>query len=297
MGTYESLPLVSNLPKINQGRGWDLYGLSDPETLLLVATERLKTRWGQSESIVPGQDQAFLALTVYWLALVLGKFGIPHHMLSYGRKIYEDFPELLYNSAEGYANLHRRAIVVRKLETVPIYFNQRIFLVGSLYNDYYKKGLPDPYGLKLSVGLSLMSELPEPVLTAVSKSRPKKYWEEDKAIVEHLHGSSLTNEALLAARAHLNSKGFELATSKFEVGKDTRGKYYLVGEVLNPTSSRICRISEFKREAKVEPPWMGRKPLDIPSGEGLRELGRTYIEFAEEIIGMPLRQFQRTYLD
>ena len=147
------VPAVTGLECVHQGKVRDTFAIPDhPGLLLVVATDRVSTHNVVHESAISHKGEALTALTVFWMAEQF--VAINTHLIAWGRNIYNYLPAV---AGDYPADLHLRAIVVEKLEMFPVEFIFRSRMAGSLWKDYYKKKLPNPYGLTLSTGLQLMA--------------------------------------------------------------------------------------------------------------------------------------------
>src|SRR2546428_14062253 len=95
------------------------------------------------------------AMTVFWFTQVLKKY--PNHLVAYGANIDRFIPATL----RGKVDLQRRAIVVRKLQMIPIEAIVRGHLTGSGWASYQKAG--PVCGITLPPGLHDGSNLPAPI--------------------------------------------------------------------------------------------------------------------------------------
>jgi phosphoribosylaminoimidazole-succinocarboxamide synthase len=157
-----------------QGKTRETWTLPNwPFLLLMVTSQRLSTHNVVHKSLIPLKDQVLTALTIFWLTQVLQK--IPHHLVAYGRRIYDYLPKSDYP-----ADLHLHALITRRLEIILVEFIWRAYLAGSLWKKFYSKlreGMSeeemrelDPYGLNLPLGLPYMHRFDTPIFTPTRKS-------------------------------------------------------------------------------------------------------------------------------
>lgn len=301
-------PALSNLDIIYQGKTRDTFPTRFDDLMLIVASDRLSTHNIVHKSEIPKKGEVLTALTIFWLVKVLGGAGIHHHLVAHGKEIFSHLP----GRREDYpSDLHHRAIVVDRLSVIPIEFIYRNYLTGSLYQKFYKKGLPDPYGLDLPLGLEAMAPFSEPAFTPTEKSETDDPVGWKKVVEDHPLAYRMSLEAFCLVRDHLRSRGLELVDSKFEVGCEPRGgNVVLCDEIATPDSSRFCDLSEIK--LGVEPPWLDKQvarneaeriwgkgekmPLEFRP-ETIGRLTSTYLSIFERITGMPLADFQKYHLD
>jgi phosphoribosylaminoimidazole-succinocarboxamide synthase len=160
---------------------------------------------------------------------VLERFGASHHLLS-----ATDVP----------AEVAGRAMLVRRLDMVPVECVARGYLSGSGTAEYTRTG--SIRDVALPAGLVEGSRLPAPVFTPSTKA---EVGEHDEAIdfsrVVDTVGAGRADElraltlALYARAAEIaEAAGIVLADTKFEFGVDD-GALVLADEVLTPDSSRF----------------------------------------------------------
>jgi len=232
----------------HRGKVRDTYLLPDPALLFVVATDRVSIFDFVLPAVVPHKGALLTALTVFWLSEVLN--DVPHHLVAYGRGIDEYLPPELRGNAE----LHKRALVVRKLKMVPIECIVRGYLTGSGLKSYEKNhhvcGIPLPEGLHDGSRI-----LPAPIFTPTTKAESghDEHVPTDEVIQRYgrwTRDRSLAYYQRLAEVAE--SKGLVLADTKFEFGEGG----VLADEVGTPDSSRFWDTDECARdsEQKKSPP-------------------------------------------
>jgi phosphoribosylaminoimidazole-succinocarboxamide synthase len=208
-----------------------------PGRLLLVASDRISAYDHVLPTPIPDKGRVLTQLSVWWfeqLAPVLDEFGATHHLISAG-----DVP----------AETAGRAMLVRRLEMLPVECVARGYLSGSGTVEYSRTG--SIRDVALPAGLVEGSRLPSPVFTPSTKAPYTDHGvgEHDEAIdfsaVVAAVGASRAEElraltlALYARAAEIASgAGIVLADTKFEFGLD--GDALVLGdEVLTPDSSRF----------------------------------------------------------
>lgn len=301
-------PLVTFLPLLHQGKTRDIHRaktVNGTRHLLIVATNRLSTHNVVHKSLVPFKGDVLTCLTIFLLTEVLAKAGIPHHLVAYGEKIYD----YLDGTRNDYPpNLPYHAIIVEEAEVVPIEFIFRAYLTGSLWTNFYAKGLPNPYGLELQKGLPLMHRFPDPIFTPTNKSDADE--ERNSAEVEALFPDEtvLARHVFVVTRKFFNSSGLETLDAKFEIARDNHGNCMLVDEI-SPDSCRICDLSATREGAnppskdkqiardKAEAIWGdgARVPL-IFEDETVVQLSNTYRAVFFQATGISLGEFRRERL-
>jgi phosphoribosylaminoimidazole-succinocarboxamide synthase len=226
-----SSDLGVDLPLVARGKVREIYDAGDGR-LLLVASDRISAYDHVLPTPIPDKGRVLTALSVWWfeqLAPVLASFGASHHLIS-----ATDVPEAVAG----------RAMLVRRLEMLPVECVARGYLSGSGTTEYRRSGAIRD--VALPAGLVEGSRLPAPVFTPSTKA---EVGEHDEAIdfvtVESLVGSPRAAElreltlALYARGAEIAlAAGIILADTKFEFGV-AGGSLVLGDEVLTPDSSRF----------------------------------------------------------
>ncbi|CCH90515.1 Phosphoribosylaminoimidazole-succinocarboxamide synthase [Modestobacter italicus] len=216
---------------VARGKVRDVYAVDD-DRLLLVASDRISAYDHVLPTPIPDKGRVLTALSVWWfeqLAPVLAEHGATHHLIS-----ADDVP----------AEVAGRAVLVRRLEMLPVECVARGYLSGSGTVEYQRTGAI--VDVPLPAGLVEGSRLPEPVFTPSTKAA---VGEHDEAIpftgVVDAVGAEQA-EALRALTLALYRRGAEiaedagivLADTKFEFGT-AGGSLVLGDEVLTPDSSRF----------------------------------------------------------
>jgi phosphoribosylaminoimidazole-succinocarboxamide synthase len=242
----QSAPLfetrIRSLKKIHQGKVRDIYDVDD-EHLLIVATDRLSAFDVVLPDPIPFKGEVLTRISLFWFA----KTGhIAQNHLSDLR--VED----VIADADERAQLAGRAMVVKKLQALPIEAVVRGYLIGSGYKDYKQRG--SICGIELPSGLNMAERLPEPIFTPASKAPAGQHDENiDFEAIVKLLGLETANsvrrialEVYQFAAAHARSRNIIIADTKFEFGVDKAGRLYLIDEVLTPDSSRFWPMSSYK---------------------------------------------------
>ena len=216
---------------VHSGKVRDVY--ADGDDLILVASDRLSVYDVVLPTPVPDKGRVLTQLSVWWfdqLTPVLAEFGATHHLLS-----ASDVP----------AEVAGRAMLVRRLEMLPVECVARGYLSGSGTVEYQRTG--SIRDVPLPAGLVEGSRLPEPVFTPSTKAELGEHDEAiDFAAVVAAVGAERA-EALRELTLALYRRGAEialeagivLADTKFEFGLDPDGGLVLGDEVLTPDSSRF----------------------------------------------------------
>jgi phosphoribosylaminoimidazole-succinocarboxamide synthase len=224
--------MTLDLPLVARGKVREIYDAGS-DRLLLVASDRISAYDWVLPTPIPDKGRVLTRLSVWWfeqLAPVLAAFGASHHLVS-----AVDVP----------SDVAGRAMLVRRLEMLPVECVARGYLSGSGTVEYQRTG--SIRDVALPSGLVEGSRLPSPVFTPSTKA---EIGEHDEAIdfsaVVAAVGASRA-EALRELTLALYRRGAEialeagivLADTKFEFGVAPDGGLVLGDEVLTPDSSRF----------------------------------------------------------
>jgi phosphoribosylaminoimidazole-succinocarboxamide synthase len=289
-------PALADLPLIATGKVRDIYDLGD--TLLLVASDRISTYDVVHPTPVPDKGAVLTGLSAYWFEQTASI--VPGHMLS----IADGIPD----------EVRGRAMLVRRLEMLPVECIVRGYLSGSGWKDYQANGSVS--GISLPAGLVESQQLPEPIFTPSTKAEVGH--DEaidfdaaiallgDQAIAERVRDVSLS--VYLHCAEHARTNGIILADTKFELGLDTAGVLTLGDEVCTPDSSRFWPADryepgrgqpsfdkQFVRDWASSTGWDRTPPAPPIPDEVVQRTREKYIEAYERITGEPFaRWLQRT---
>jgi phosphoribosylaminoimidazole-succinocarboxamide synthase len=233
---------LRTLEKIHEGKVRDLYA-AGPDAMLIVTTDRLSAFDVVLPDPIPGKGRVLNQISQFWFERT--RHLVPNHLT--GRAI----ESLVADPAER-AMLEGRAVIVRRLEALPIEAVVRGYLIGSGWKDYRETG--GVCGITLPAGLVLAQRLPAPIFTPATKAAAGQHDENiPLAQVEQLLGTALAakvRDTALAlyrfAAAHALSRGIIIADTKFEFGLDPDGTLTLIDEVLTPDSSRFWQADTYQ---------------------------------------------------
>lgn len=234
-------PELSSYNHLSAGKVREIYEI-DPETLLLVVSDRISAFDHILETPIPDKGRVLTAMSVFFF----DEIDFPNHMA--GPADDERIPEECLG----------RALVCKKLDMLPFECVARGYLTGSGLVEYKENGTV--CGIELPEGLVEGSKLPEPIFTPATKA---ELGEHDESVsfdavveslgqkrAEELRDATLriyTQAAELAAE-----RGIILADTKFEFGLDSDGNLVLADEVLTPDSSRYWPADSYQ-EGSVNP--------------------------------------------
>ena len=222
MSQFESL----GLPLIHAGKVREMYALPDGD-VLMVATDNISAFDHVLPTPIPGKGAVLTQLSLWWFERL--RDLVPDHVVSV------DVPDAVRG----------RAVVVEKLDMVPVECVARGYLTGSGWAEYQRSrtvcGVPLPDGLRDG------DKLPAPIFTPAIKARLGEHDENvDLATIARLHGDELavrlrdlTLEVYAQAERIAAGRGIILADTKLEFGRRDDGTLVLADEVLTPDSSRF----------------------------------------------------------
>lgn len=231
--TVPDLPAIS-LPLLHQGKVRDVYAVADRH-LLLVASDRLSAFDVILPDAIPGKGEILTQLSSFWFSRTAAMQ--PNHMTSMA--LDEVLP-----TAQARA-LQRRAVLVKRLQPLPVEAIVRGYLIGSGWNDYQRSG--QLCGMTLPPDLRLADKLPQPLFTPSSKAAAGAH---DENIsfrqMQNRIGNELAEQvrdASLALYMHACSyaldRGIIIADCKFEFGLDEHQNLILMDEIFTPDASRF----------------------------------------------------------
>jgi len=226
---------LTDRSRLHRGKVRDIYAL-DARRLLIVTTDRLSAFDVVLPDPIPGKGRVLDEISRFWFARTSSI--IPNHLTG------EPLSSVIRDPDE-LAMLEGRAVIVRRLQALPLEAVVRGYLIGSGWKDYQATG--KLCGLSLPAGLAQAQALPSPLFTPATKAAPGEH---DQNIsfeqVARLIGAPLAEavrDAALAlyrhAAVHARARGILIADTKFEFGLDSEGRLHLIDEVLTPDSSRF----------------------------------------------------------
>jgi phosphoribosylaminoimidazole-succinocarboxamide synthase len=232
---------LKGLPLINRGKVRDIYAVDDAR-MLVVTTDRLSAFDVVLPQPIPGKGEVLTRVSNFWFARTAKL--VPNHLTGI------DVSEVVTDPQER-RSLGERAVVVRRLQPLPVEAIVRGYLIGSGWKDYQRTGAV--CGISLPPGLRQADRLPNAIFTPSTKAAVGDHDEN----VSFAHAASLIGSALaeqvrevslriyLDASAYALTRGIIIADTKFEFGIDEAGTLYLIDEVLTPDSSRFWPADEY----------------------------------------------------
>jgi phosphoribosylaminoimidazole-succinocarboxamide synthase len=251
---------LADLPLIASGKVREMYALdgdAGEPRMLMVASDRISTYDVVHPTPIPDKGRVLTGLSVFWFQ----KTGhiVANHMLSATDGVP---PE-----ARG------RALVVRRLQMLPVECVVRGYITGSGWKDYQRSGTVS--GIELPAGLQESEQLPQPIFTPSTKAEEGH----DEAI-DFERAAELVGDAGLMRRVadtsielysfgarHARERGVILADTKFEFGLDEDGELFVADEVLTPDSSRYWPADGYE-PGRPQPSFDKQYVRDWASGSG-----------------------------
>ncbi len=233
---------LPHLRLINRGKVRDIYGVND-DHMLIVASDRLSAFDVVLPQPIPGKGEVLTRVSNFWFRRT--RELIPNHL--------SDLPlEEVVPDAAQRAALGDRALVVRRLDPLPVEAIVRGYIIGSGWKDYGKTGAI--CGIELPRGLQLADKLPEAIYTPSTKAVAGAHDENidfektvdllGRGLAEQVRDISLRIYTECAAYAR--ERGIIIADTKFEFGRDKEGRLVLIDEVLTPDSSRFWPANQYR---------------------------------------------------
>ncbi len=238
---------IQSLPLLARGKVRDNYAVGT-DRILMVASDRISAFDVIMGEPIPGKGRLLTQMALFWF----DKLGhiCPNHLTG-------EPPESVVTPDEV-AQVQGRAMLVKRLQPIPVEAVVRGYLAGSGWQEY--QASRSVCGVALPEGLRNASKLPEPIFTPAAKAAVGEHDENItyERVVEMI-GPRLAERirtisiALYeTARDIAAEKGIIIADTKFEFGLDSEGTLVLMDEVLTPDSSRYWPADTYKEG--VNPP-------------------------------------------
>ncbi|MEE2982110.1 MAG: phosphoribosylaminoimidazolesuccinocarboxamide synthase [Pseudomonadota bacterium] len=237
---YESN--LASLPLVNKGKVRDIYAVGDRQ-LLIVTSDRISAFDVILPDPIPGKGAVLTALSNFWFERTAAR--LKNHLAQV------ELAEVLPDEEER-KQVEGRAIVVDKLQPLPIESIVRGYLIGSGWKDYQRTS--EICGIELPAGLEQAAQLPQPLFTPSTKAEVGDHDENidfektcdllGRERAEEVREISI--EIYRSAADFAIQKGIIIADTKFEFGLDDVGNLILIDEVLTPDSSRFWPVDEYR---------------------------------------------------
>ncbi len=225
---------VVDLPLLSSGKVREMYDLGD--RVLMVASDRISTYDVVHPTPVPDKGNVLSALSAFWFERT--REIVPNHFISATASVPDE--------------LRGRALLVEKLEMLPVECVVRGYITGSGWKDYQRTGTVS--GIPLPDGLRESEQLPEPIFTPSTKAEEGHdetvSLEQAGEILGSPERAEELREVSIAlyshAAEHARTRGIILADTKFEFGLGAGGVLTLGDEALTPDSSRFWPVEGYE---------------------------------------------------
>ena len=292
---------LADLPLIASGKVREMYqlgaeGSPDGPALLMVASDRISTYDVVHPTPIPDKGKVLTGLSDFWFEKT--SHIVANHMLS----ATEGVPE----ESRG------RALVVRRLQMLPVECVVRGYITGSGWKDYLATGTVS--GIELPAGLQESERLPQPIFTPSTKALEghdetidfdrAAELVGDRALMKRVAEVSI--ELYSFAADHARGNGVILADTKFEFGLGEDGELVVGDEVLTPDSSRYWPADGFEvghsqpsfdkqyvRDWASQSGWDKKPPAPALPDEVVAGTRARYVEAYERIVGEPFGEWLR----
>jgi len=234
---------ITELELINRGKVRDIYNIDD-EHMLIVTTDRISAFDVVLPTPIPGKGAVLTSISNFWFKKTKN--------LSKNHLSDIPLPEVV-KDRPTYALIKNHAIVVKKMQPLPIEAIVRGYIIGSGWKDYNKTG--QICGIKLKPGLKLADKFARALYTPSTKAEVGAH--DENVDFEHTVNLLGRNMAELVQKTSLElytqsadyalKKGIIIADTKFEFGTDKNGDLVLIDEVLTPDSSRFWPADKYAR--------------------------------------------------
>ena len=233
-------PTLPGYAHVYSGKVRDLYAPVDPSSgapwsdrLLLVASDRISAYDFVLDTPIPDKGEVLTRLSLWWFAQL--EDLVPNHVVT------ADVPDAVRG----------RAVLVERLEMLPVECVARAYLTGGGLGEYTATGAVS--GIPLPAGLVDGDRLEEPIFTPSTKA---PVGEHDEPIPYEVVEAQLG--APLAARVRdltvaILRRGNEIAAARGILLADTKVEFGLRGdevvladEVLTPDSSRFWPADQWE---------------------------------------------------
>jgi len=231
---------LRSLPLLARGKVRDNYAVGS-DRLLMLASDRLSAFDVVMGEPIPGKGALLTQMALFWFERLA--YLCPNHLTG-------DDPLSVVTAAD-YEQVRGRAMLVQRLQPLPVEAVVRGYLAGSGWKEYQQHQAV--CGVPLPAGLRNASKLPYSIYTPAAKAAAGAHDENiGFAQTVELLGADLaqriraTSIALYEAGAAIAlAHGIIIADTKFEFGLDAAGQLILMDEVLTPDSSRFWPIESY----------------------------------------------------
>jgi phosphoribosylaminoimidazole-succinocarboxamide synthase len=233
---------LSRLMLLHRGKVRDIYEVNS-ERMLIVTTDRMSAFDVVLPDPIPDKGRVLTELANFWFARTA--HIVPNQLTDY------PLEKAVPDAAER-ASIADRAIVVKRLQALPVEAVVRGYLIGSGWKEYQKSG--SVCGIALTTNLKLADKLPEPIFTPSTKAALGQHDENISftKVTESIGGdlAAQVRDTAIAlyrfAAEHALKRGIIIADTKFEFGLDANHRLTLIDEALTPDSSRFWPVDTYR---------------------------------------------------
>jgi len=245
---------LHSLPLLARGKVRDNYAVGD-DRILMVASDRISAFDVIMGEPIPGKGALLTQMALWWFKQ-LGDI-VPNHLTG-------DAPESVV-APDEVAQVTGRAMLVRRLQPIPVEAVVRGYLAGSGWKEYQDNQAV--CGVALPPGLNNASKLPQSIYTPAAKAAVGEHDENItfERTVEMIGVDLASRIRDISIRLYERAaaialtKGIIIADTKFEFGLDAAGQLVLMDEVLTPDSSRYWPADSYR--VGVNPPSFDKQYL------------------------------------
>ncbi len=226
---------LESLPRLRRGKVRDIYAI-ERDRLLIVASDRLSAFDVVLPTPILDKGRILTTMSNFW-------FNRTQHIVA-NHLTGCDVDTLLPKVEAG--QVRDRAVIVRRIEPLPLEAIVRGYLAGSGWAEYQRSGTV--CSISLPQGLRESEQLPHPLFTPSTKA---SVGEHDvnidfQTMIDLLGGEEVLAEQVREvslrlyqeAQTYALERGIIIADTKFEFGR-LDGELFLIDEALTPDSSRF----------------------------------------------------------
>lgn len=233
------------IPRLHRGKVREVFDLGD--RLLMVASDRLSAFDVIFSQGIPEKGRVLTGVSILWFNAT--RDLVRNHLIT------ADVSGLGLESAVA-EKLRGRSMVVAKTKRIDVECVVRGYLAGSGWKEY--QASRSVCGVPLPDGLTLNSQLPEPIFTPALKNDFGHDENVSEARVRQVYGDRVTdfikNTSLKLYRFAVEKArqaGIILADTKFEFGMIGE-EIILIDEIFTPDSSRFWPVDAYVLGEPIE---------------------------------------------
>lgn len=283
---------LRSLPFVRSGKVRDIYAVGDSR-LLIVQSDRISAFDVILNETVPDKGKILTDMSFFWF----------NRFSSVANHLSGETAESALDDKDDRAAVTGRAMLVKKLQPLPIEAVCRGYLVGSGWKEYQESGAV--CGEILPRGLRLAEKLCEVLFTPATKA-PEGEHDMNISFAEmaNIIGAA-TAEKVRAATLSLYAdaaeyaarRGVIIADTKFEFALADDGELTLIDEVLTPDSSRFWAADSWRpgenpqsydkqhvRDWLETTPWNKKPPPPPVPPEVISATAAKYREISERLL-------------